>query len=440
MLFKKSELLPRKPAISCSFARQSTLFGTCVVISLLACFANKIQASAPPNDNFTNRIVLAGTNVPFTGTLAGATFEFFWNQESASYFPEIMGYPILSGYSAPTVWWTWTPEQSTTAIFQILYCSKSTYADGLVVYDRTNLDVGEPVAGTKIDSEIPYRYFSFPAHAGTNYQIQLVGSDSAAFAMKLIATDLPYLIQQPQNQAVTAGDSILLTAIAAGKQPFTYQWQFNGNNLAGETTAMLALDQLATNQSGLYRILVTNSAGVTFSDSASLLVTAADTPPTLVASLGSTQFAFSLQGEAGRRYRIESSTNLASWLPEASFPAPIFYDAYVFQRPLRSVVLDATGADSFTVQNISQSQFFRAHDFHAVNEVCNNNLKKIRFAQLLFAGEHQADRNTVVSRTDLYPYLKNGLFPNCPSNGFYSITTVLANPRCLTGYHPFEEP
>src|SRR5207302_3563834 len=98
-----------------------------------------------------------------------------------------------------------------------------------------------------------------------------------------------------------------------------------------------------------------------------------------------------------------------------------------------------TGADLFTVANIAQSKFFRAHEFHAVNEVCNNNLKRIRFAQLLFAGEHQADRYTSVSYADLYPNLKNRQFPNCPSNGFYSITTVLNNPECLTGYHPFEE-
>src|SRR3954463_13700115 len=118
MLVKTKILPPRTPVHIFSSPRQPTRFGICLAIVLLACSSNRAQASPPPNDNFTNRIVLTGTNVPFTGTLAGATFEFFWNEETASFSPEIRGYPILNGFGS-TVWWTWTPEQSSTAIFQI---------------------------------------------------------------------------------------------------------------------------------------------------------------------------------------------------------------------------------------------------------------------------------------------------------------------------------
>jgi hypothetical protein len=42
----------------------------------------------------------------------------------------------------------------------------------------------------------------------------------------------------------------------------SYQWRFNGQNLADATNATLTLSNLQTNQSGYYSVVVSNSAGV----------------------------------------------------------------------------------------------------------------------------------------------------------------------------------
>ena len=282
-----------------------------LALLLLAVLEGHAQDGPPPNDNFTNRIVLTGRDVVFDGTLAGATRERVWSDTYQSMVPEIYGYPIFNGFPSQTVWWTWTAPESTTAVMQILSSSTNSFrTDGLVVYAVTNNDAGYAIAGINIDTEMPWPYFTFPAVAGTAYQIQLVGGDSASYTMRLVATNLPWIIEQPKSQAVSVDDSVLFTVAVAGLKPFTYQWQFSGTNLPGETAPMLALDHVTTDQAGAYQVLITNLSGITTSSVATLLVATTD-PAAELAALPPTspgQFAFGLLGDAGRRYRIRSST------------------------------------------------------------------------------------------------------------------------------------
>src|SRR5579871_3345576 len=54
----------------------------------------------PPNDNYSNSIVISGTDVTFSGTLAGATIE---NFREESYYEDWFGYGATG-----SVWWNWT--------------------------------------------------------------------------------------------------------------------------------------------------------------------------------------------------------------------------------------------------------------------------------------------------------------------------------------------
>jgi hypothetical protein len=388
--------------------------------------------------------VLIGNDVAFAGTLAGATLEWFWSDRWQSLSPEYTGSVVFQFGANQSAWWTWTPTESTTVTLQVLDCSKSTYnKDGVLIYAGTNIVDVQPIAHLAIDSLMPHRFLTFSAQAATNYQIQLVGTNAASFNLRLIATNFPVILESPASQTVTVDDSVLFTAVAAGLKPLGYQWRFNGTDLPGETAAMLALDHVTTSQTGPYSVAVTNAAGETVSDMATLSVTSADTVPIMAGNgLQAGQFQFTLTGEIGRRYRIESSTNLAAWIPEADFSSMTFHDAYQSTNAYRSVILEMTGADTFLVPARTQSKFVRTEPFHAVNEPCNNNIKQIRFAQLLWAWDHQYDRNQTVTGANLMPYLKNGEFPQCPVYGpylSYGITTVIANPYCFTGIHPFEE-
>lgn len=89
----------------------------------------------------------------------------------------------------------------------------------------------------------------------------------------------PLVTTQPVSQIATQGDNLTFTVTATGNPSPGYQWQFNGTNLAGATSTALVLLAVTTNQSGDYSVLVTNLAGTTNSQAATLTVNAPAMPP-----------------------------------------------------------------------------------------------------------------------------------------------------------------
>lgn len=82
----------------------------------------------------------------------------------------------------------------------------------------------------------------------------------------------PSLAQQPVNTSAIEGGAATFLAVASGTAPFSYQWRFNNNPIAGATNSTLTLTGLSTNAAGLYSLTVTNVAGATNSAAATLTV------------------------------------------------------------------------------------------------------------------------------------------------------------------------
>jgi endonuclease/exonuclease/phosphatase family metal-dependent hydrolase len=82
----------------------------------------------------------------------------------------------------------------------------------------------------------------------------------------------PEIISQPQSQVVAAGNLVEFSVGATGHPAPSYQWQFHGTNLPGATTSTLTLPNLTTNQSGPYRVIVSNTVGAATSSVAHLIV------------------------------------------------------------------------------------------------------------------------------------------------------------------------
>jgi hypothetical protein len=62
------------------------------------------------------------------------------------------------------------------------------------------------------------------------------------------------------------GATLALTGSAVGTEPFTFRWLVDGIPVPGRTNASLRLAETTTNNSGRYRLEVSNSVGVTLSD------------------------------------------------------------------------------------------------------------------------------------------------------------------------------
>ena len=112
-----------------------------------------------------------------------------------------------------------------------------------------------------------------PADEG-GYSVRITNEVGVAVSTTVtLSVLLPVNITaQPQSQTVLVGSNVTLAVTAAGTGPLSYQWEFNGSDLLGQTAASLVLANAQTNQTGTYQVRVTNPSGSVLSSVASLTV------------------------------------------------------------------------------------------------------------------------------------------------------------------------
>jgi hypothetical protein len=140
----------------------------------------------------------------------------------------------------------------------------------------------------------------------------------------------PGFAAQPTNLTVMAGMDAKFLSAATGTEPFSYQWLFNGTNLHGANSNLLALTNVQCVQAGAYSLHVTNQAGSVTSDIATLAVLL----PPAIHSLTFTANAvlISLTSVVGFNYELDykDSLNDPAWLP-ASSPIPGTGDVIILE-------------------------------------------------------------------------------------------------------------
>lgn len=109
--------------------------------------------------------------------------------------------------------------------------------------------------------------------------VGLVNSTVAILSISAAAVP-PSITSQPQSLTVTVGGDVSFTVRAAGTAPLSYQWVGNGSSISGATTSVYSLSNVQPANAASYSVLVSNSAGVASSASASLTVLAVPYPPT----------------------------------------------------------------------------------------------------------------------------------------------------------------
>src|SRR5438552_8114680 len=90
----------------------------------------------------------------------------------------------------------------------------------------------------------------------------LAGKDLASSVVRDTAFP-PSIATQPQSPTATvfSGEPFSLSVSASGTAPLTYQWTKDDQTLLGETNKTLTVSKASTNDSGIYRVVVSNSAG-----------------------------------------------------------------------------------------------------------------------------------------------------------------------------------
>lgn len=101
-------------------------------------------------------------------------------------------------------------------------------------------------------------------------------SDAAVLSLSGIDTP-PSIVSQSGSQSTTVGGTVSLSVIAAGTQPFTYQWYKDSTAIAGATGLSLTLTNIALTDAGSYTVVVSNTAG---SVTSAAMVLTVNQPPT----------------------------------------------------------------------------------------------------------------------------------------------------------------
>lgn len=153
----------------------------------------------------------------------------------------------------------------------------------------------------------------------------------------------PAITVQPMSAAVEPGAAVSFSVTATGTAPLSYQWQRDGNNIAGATSATwsLATTDLADNGTSL-RVIVSNALGSTASAPATLTVAVAPSAPRVVVPPQSTR------AQDGERVTLSVS---------AEGTPPLRYQ----WRRNGANISDAT-ADSLTTPVLSMSDTGASYD------------------------------------------------------------------------------
>ena len=82
----------------------------------------------------------------------------------------------------------------------------------------------------------------------------------------------PAILSPISSQLVNVGDSVTLPVAVAGSPALSFQWNVHGANISGAKDSSLTLNNVQTNDAGIYFVQVTNAAGVASGAVAALLV------------------------------------------------------------------------------------------------------------------------------------------------------------------------
>ena len=105
------------------------------------------------------------------------------------------------------------------------------------------------------------------------------GSGGVLVRIAYTPGEAPSITQHPSDQTVSAGQPATFTVAASGSGPLSYQWQRDGSDIAGATSATYTLPSASAADSGArFHAVVTNQFGSATSNDAVLLVTG-NAPP-----------------------------------------------------------------------------------------------------------------------------------------------------------------
>lgn len=96
----------------------------------------------------------------------------------------------------------------------------------------------------------------------------------------------PFISGQPSSQEVSLGDEVIFTVEAGGKEPLSYQWFKDGEEIEGENAATITIRETSMENDGSeYHVEISNAFGKVSSEKAILSITENTAPKVVIDQL-----------------------------------------------------------------------------------------------------------------------------------------------------------
>ncbi len=135
----------------------------------------------------------------------------------------------------------------------------------------TPLSDGGAVSGAGTN-ELTINPFSAAAVGQYRAQATNIGGTSVSDTVNVAVRAAVQIVGQPSSTAACIGDPLTLQVDASGAAPLTYQWRFNGTDIAGATSPSIAINPLSFGDAGSYTVIVSNACGSVVSVGANVTV------------------------------------------------------------------------------------------------------------------------------------------------------------------------
>ena len=118
--------------------------------------------------------------------------------------------------------------------------------------------------------------------SGSTFDVVVTNSagtvTSTAARLSVTAGTVPSIVTQPAGAAVSAGQSVTLSVVAAGSGPLHYQWLLNATASVGTDSSTFSVASAQTSDAGTYTVVVTNGSGTLTSSGAVVTVSGGNGP------------------------------------------------------------------------------------------------------------------------------------------------------------------
>ena len=161
-------------------------------------------------------------------------------------------------------------DQSVPAGTNTTFSVSATSANGSISYqwyfNGTNIPWAQAASMTltNVQATNTGGYYAILSNTG--------GSVTSRVAQLTVQTTAPWFVNPLASQTVPIGANVTFDPTARGSAPLSFQWQLNGTNLPGATSATFNIPNAQTNNNGPYLVIVTNNYGSSTSAVATLIV------------------------------------------------------------------------------------------------------------------------------------------------------------------------